>query len=164
MQYGRQIRDFFYRGDKEMNLPFPILRNETCLNQDCQNRVAVSVDNAKVAWQLLMLRIGSLICIACLVGASASLMMFPVMAQPQPNASPNEVLQQFEIQDNSAEILRLRIIVEKQAGDIATMQGIGIGLGCILLVLQVAQIAVGRGIRGREGARGERGQQGQDGQ
>jgi hypothetical protein len=133
--------------EPKMNLPFPILRDKTCLNPECQNRIKVPPDQARLNWWLMVLRLSSTVVLAAMVGAVIALFMFTADAQGMHPIPTQQTVEQFEIQEDRAEIKILRDVVADQAKDIAMMKGIGIGLSAILLVLQIAQIAVGKNIR-----------------
>lgn len=129
-----------------MPFPFQILRERTCINSDCDKRVQVSRREARLRWWLLLLRLTSMVVLAGLVGAVATLFMFTARAQVARSLPAQQTIEQFEIQEDKAEILLLRAVVIDQAKDIAMMKGIGIGLSAILLVLQIAQITVGKNV------------------
>lgn len=132
---------------KTPSFPFPILQSETCTNEECNKRQQISTSGARRRWAVMVLRLCSLAVVAGWVGAGIS--SLTLLAQQQ--YPFRQTIEQLEIQDAKLEIARLRnalelqnIVITDQGKDISRMYGIGIGLGSILLVLQVAQILTAR--------------------
>ncbi len=96
-------------------------------------------------WTVLIIRLTGVVCLSIIFGliAGTAVIVSAQTSNNQPTPAQSTI-QQFEIQDSRAAIRDLTIQVQNLSKDVATMQGIGMGLAAILLVLQIAQIVVGR--------------------
>ena len=120
----------------DMKLPFPILREHTCMNLTCEKRVKVSVRSARIAWYILLLRLATIIVLSAIVGGTLQHMRGQTLFQTNTDVARL----QYQQTVSAAEITLLRAQVAKQSDDISEMHGMGIGFAGLLLLLQIGQI------------------------
>jgi hypothetical protein len=129
----------------EKAIPFPVLHPYTCGDLDCSHRSRMPKKEYQRRWTVLVIRLAGVMCLSAIFGliAGTSVIVSAQTNRSEPTPAQS-TLQQFEIQDSRAAIRDLTVQVQGLSKDVATMQGIGMGLAAILLVLQIAQIVVGR--------------------
>lgn len=125
---------------------FPMFKEHYCENHGCSERHLMP-RSKRLAFQVLMVARISFICIsAALVGGAVHSFIFaqPTESLAQAILSERLTKNEVQVQMQAAEIALLRQTVAQQEKDISELHGIGIGLGSILIILQVIQMVAGR--------------------
>lgn len=125
---------------------FPMYKEHYCENFECAERQLMSRRTSLALKALMVSRVLFLCLAAGIIGGTAHSFIFgqPYESIARAALSERVTKSEVQIQMQSAEIALLRQTVAQQDKDISEMHGIGLGLGCILLVLQVIQMVAGR--------------------